>query len=78
MISDASAYPLKWPDGWTRTPDPMRKSGAQFKTTFDRARRDLHNELRMLGADNVVISSWLAIRQDGNPYADQARRRIPD
>lgn len=74
----ASAYPLEWPAGWPRTPNAEQKSGAQFKTTFERARRDLSAELRRLGADNVVISSWLAIRGDGMPYADQARRRIPD
>jgi hypothetical protein len=74
----ANSYPLEWPEGWERTEPFLRKSGSQFKTTFDRARRDLLDELRKLGADNIVISSWLAIRRDGNPYADQARRNIPD
>lgn len=72
------AYPLKWPAGWTRTPDHARKTHSQFKTTFDRARRELNAELVRLGAVDVVISSWLALRNDGQPYADQARRRIPD
>jgi hypothetical protein len=31
-----------------------------------------------LGAKNIVISSWLAIRQDGQVYADSARQRIED
>lgn len=74
----AEAYPLSWPEGWPRTSDNKRMTRSQFNTTFDKARRDLQNELRMLGAKNVVVSSWLAIRNDGNPYADQARRRIPD
>lgn len=72
------AYPLQWPDGWARTPDHARKPYSQFKTTFDKARRDLNAELARLGARDVVISSWLALRNDGQPYADQARRRIPD
>lgn len=72
------AYPLKWPDGWKRTPEYQRKTHSQFKTTFDKARRDLNAELVRLGAKDVVISSWLALRNDGQPYADQARRRLPD
>jgi len=77
-VTEANRYPLTWPEGWARTPDHMRKSRSQFKTTFDKARRDLNTELDRLGASNVVISSWLAVRNDGNPYSDQARRRIPD
>ena len=72
------AYPLQWPEGWPRTDWTKRKTGSPFQTTFDRARRDLLDELRLLKATNAVISSWLAIRGDGQPYADQARRHIPD
>lgn len=76
------AYPLQWPEGWPRTPAVERKRG-NFGTyanpiTFDRARRKLMDELRMLGADNVVLSTMLPIRQDGNPYSDAARRRQDD
>lgn len=72
------AYPLTWPEGWPRTSWDKRKAYSQFKTTFERARSELTNELRMLGAKNVVISSWLPLRRDGLPYADQARRRLDD
>lgn len=72
------AYPLSWPEGWQRTPDNRRSSGSQFKTTFERARNDLMKELRLLGATNIVISSWLPLRRDGLPYADQARSRLND
>ena len=77
-MSDAQAYPLAWPPGWPRTPDHQRKRWSQFKTTFDKAKRDMMTELSRLGAKNVVVSSWLAVKADGTPYADQARRRIPD
>ncbi|MDD5277704.1 MAG: hypothetical protein PHR16_16680 [Methylovulum sp.] len=73
-----AAYPLQWPDGWKRTPEGARKSNSPFQTTFDRARRDLMNEMRMLGARNIVISSWLPLRNDGAPRSDAARRRIDD
>lgn len=74
----AEAYPLTWPEGWVRTPDYKRTSRSQFNTTFDRARAELSKELRLLGAANVVISSWLPLRRDGMPYSDQARRRLDD
>lgn len=72
------AYPLAWPENWPRTETGRRKSHSPFSTTFDKARRDLLDELRRLGARNAVISSWLPLRQDGQPRADVARRRIED
>lgn len=78
MTNAASNFPLEWPAGWERTPDHKRKTSAPFRTTFDRAKRDLQDELRRLGARDLVISSWLAVKNDGTPYSDQARRRIPD
>ena len=71
-------YPLEWPDGWPRTPENRRQNWSRFQTTFDKARKDMLNELRLLGAVNVVISSWLAIRKDGNPQAGAARRKLDD
>ena len=73
-----SAYPLAWPEGWPRTPERKRIDRARFVTTFDKARRDLQKELQRLGASNVVISSWLPLRLDGNPRSDVARYRIED
>lgn len=74
----AEAYPLSWPEGWPRTPEYKRESRSRFNTTFDRARAELMNELRLLGAIGIVISSWLPLRRDGMPYSDQARRRLDD
>lgn len=71
-------YPLAWPEGWKRVPLHARKAHSPFSTTFDRARQDLLEELRKLGARNVVISSWLPLRLDGQPRSDVARRRIED
>lgn len=73
-----TTFPLAWPEGWKRTPPPSRKTHSPFSTTFDKARRDLLNEMRLLGARHVVISSWLPLRNDGQPRADVARRRIED
>lgn len=71
-----SSYPLEWPDGWEQTPQNSRKIRTPFNTTFDVARRRLLNELKLFGAKNIVISSWLPLRSDGQPYADSARRRL--
>lgn len=78
MENNATAYPLKWPEGWNRTLGHQRANYSRFNTTFDRARRELDEELRKLGAQQVVVSSWLPIRKDGKPYSDQARRRLED
>ena len=71
-------YPLEWPDGWPRTPWDTRVSGSRFQTTFEKARKELIGELSKMKAANPIISSWLPIRRDGMPYADQARRKIED
>lgn len=73
-----TSYPLTWPDGWPRTPDDKRRARSQFSTTLDRARRQLLDELRMLGAQGVVISTNLPLRNDGAPRSDVARFRIGD
>lgn len=62
------AYPLHWPPGRPRTSRPER---ARFDTPFTRARDGLMDELRLMGARNVVLSSNLTIRRDGLPYANQ-------
>lgn len=72
------SYPLHWPAGWARTPAFKRKRTSLFKTTFVKARQELWRELNLLGARHVVVSSWLPVRADGQPYADAARRRIED
>lgn len=72
------SYPLAWPENWPRTSEAARKSGSAFKTTWDKARRNLGHELRLLGAQNIVVSSWLPLRLDGQPRSDHARMKIRD
>ena len=73
-----ASFPLQWPTGWDRTDAGRRKSSSPFSTTYDRALKHLMNELRLMGARNIVVSSNIPIRQDGFPFADAARRRIDD
>lgn len=62
------AYPLSWPAGYPRT---KRPTSALFDTRFAVARDGLMNELRLMKARNVVLSSNLELRRDGLPYANQ-------
>lgn len=68
-------YPLTWPPGWPRTQHPRR---AIFKTTQEKAQRDLVREIQLLGGRNWIISTNIPIRKDGMPYADADRRGIRD
>jgi hypothetical protein len=67
-----SAYPLQWPIGWPRTDDWKRKRGP-FQMPPGKARYELNRELSMLGAEDIVVSSNVMVRQDGLPYAKQPR-----
>ncbi|MBU0516736.1 MAG: J domain-containing protein [Proteobacteria bacterium] len=68
------AFPLHWPQGWPRTPANRRRR-SQFATPFSRARDGLLDELRLLGARYVTLSTNVGLRLDGLPYAS---RREPD
>src|SRR5262245_61920292 len=87
-IENAQRYPLSWPAGWKRTmyrkssdfhstdrrADATGRSYRMRKSlTLSDALDRLLGELRRLGAKNVIISSNLAVRQDGLPYAQQPR-----
>jgi len=69
-------YPLQWPEGWPRTPYANRKP-SRFFYGFADALRSLLEELRLIGAANVVITSDLPIRADGLPRA-AGRGDVPD
>lgn len=66
------AYPLHWPQGRPRTKFPER---SRFDVTQDMAQWYLFDELRQLGARNVILSTNCKLRRDGMPYASQ---RAPD
>lgn len=66
------AYPLQWPQGRPRTKCPER---SRFDVTQDTAQYYLFDELRQLGARNIILSTNLELRRDGLPYAS---RRPPD
>lgn len=72
-MSTITAYPLAWPTGWKRTQYPsLSRYGDRSIAT---ARDELENELRLMGATDIVISSNLQLRNDGLPRSGQAQPR---
>lgn len=74
----AESYPLAWPPGWPRHKG-SQDSDTRFKgPTFhwDRVYRGLKDELRRIGATQIVVSTNQPLRNDGAPYAQQ--RNIAD
>lgn len=68
------AYPLQWPQGWTRT--TFRRAG-DFTCTLATARDGILKQIRMLGGKHPIISSNLMLKQDGLPYANQRQPNDP-
>jgi hypothetical protein len=69
------AYPLHWPPGWPRTKPYDRASDNRFgghgkRLTMGRTIVQLVDELRLLGATKVVVSSNIPTRGNGLPYAE--------
>lgn len=77
----AEAFPLQWPDGWPRTADWKRESDSKFggsnRLLMGKARDQLFSELSRLGAKSIVVSSNVALRNDGLPYATQKQIADP-
>jgi hypothetical protein len=71
------AFPLQWPDGYKRTPESARFK-SRFTTTIDRAQKELHRQIDLLGADDLIVSTNLPVRNDGLLYSDWMRRKIDD
>lgn len=69
------SYPLRWPDGWPKTPAKERQRGLQFRRggyngtlpTFSSGRKDVIEELARMGVSVCVISSGIDVRVDGVP-----------
>lgn len=64
----ADAFPLSWPDGWPRSSQP---TASNFNVTFAQARDCVLHQVRLLGGELPVLSTNIALRRDGLPYANQ-------
>ena len=75
----AEAFPLDWPAGWPRAVDrkfSLPAGNSSKQPTWNKTVERLMRELRLLGAEHVVLSTNQQLRRDGLPY--QAPRRIED
>jgi hypothetical protein len=73
MIPYEARFPLEWPAGWKRTASPKR---APFRIEPRYAENELLEQLRLMGATNVIISSNRGVNRDGS--FSVARRVIYD
>lgn len=75
MATPATKYPLTWPVGRPRTTSRQR---SKFKVeSFTRVRDELLNELKLMGARGVILSTNLRLRMDGLPLAGQPQPADP-
>jgi hypothetical protein len=79
------AYPLQWPDGWPRTSPADRKRAAfgkrgqhesyswqtKKRLSVSDGRTRINETFSRMRVDDMVISTNLALRLDGQPRSDQ-------
>lgn len=76
-MSDITRSPLSWPAGRERTPS-HRRQRPKFKSgSFATCRDELLAELRRAKAQEVILSTNVALRQDGLPLANQRNPNDP-
>jgi hypothetical protein len=74
-ITAIETYPLSWPEGVRRASVRQRSRFEERGQTVLRVRRFLKDEIRRLGGQDVIISTDMRTRQDGEPIANA---REPD
>lgn len=62
------AYPLYWPENWPRRPGNKRQR-SRFNQTRQRAAQHLVWEIERLRGRQIILSTNIATRRDGLPYA---------
>lgn len=70
------AYPLTWPQGYNRN---ARQISSRFKThTLKRVWDSIRDEIKRLGATNLIISSNIQLKNNGTPYSTQRLKKEDD
>lgn len=65
------AYPLYWADGWQRSKPEDVKRARFGDHSVSEGRRVLADQVRLFGGKDLIISSNLELRLDGNPRSNQ-------
>jgi hypothetical protein len=69
-IKTIEAYPLAWPEGVKRAETRIRSRFESKGQTVRRVRSFLKDEVRRLGGADLVISTDMRTRQDGEPISN--------
>jgi len=65
------SYPLYWPEGWPRAKSHEVKRARFGDHSVSEGRRVLADQVRLFGGKDLIISSNLELRLDGNPRSNQ-------
>ena len=68
-MDSTRAYPLYWPEGWSRA--TSHKSARFGDHSVNEGRRVVADQVRLFGGRDLIISSNLELRLDGNPRSNQ-------
>jgi len=75
MRIERMEFPLVWPDGWVRT---QVRRNARYRVTLPRAIMLLGRSLGWMGAERVVMSTNVPLRQNGQLSLTAARSLYSD
>lgn len=70
-MDSTRSYPLYWPEGWPRAQAVYIKRARFGDHSVAEGRRVVMNQVRLFGGKDLIISSNLELRLDGNPRSNQ-------
>lgn len=70
-MESTRSYPLYWPEGWPRAKSHQVKRARFGDHSVNEGRRVLADQVRLFGGRDLIISSNLELRLDGNPRSNQ-------
>jgi hypothetical protein len=69
-MTTTTAFPLCWPAEWPRTDGYNRRAGTFKNCTMARSRDRLFTELTRIRATDVILSTNVPLKLDGEPRGD--------
>ena len=70
-MESTRAYPLYWPEGWPRAQSAQIKRARFGDHSVAEGRKVVADQVRLFGGRDLIISSNLELRLDGNPRSNQ-------
>jgi hypothetical protein len=78
LNSKLPASPLAWPPHFPRTPEQGRLTPQDHNNSFILARDYMLNTLKNLKAENILVTSNVPLKQDGEPFLTYADAILED